>query len=102
MLTGAGDKAGRIVVLGMHRSGTSCVAELLVAMGAYFRPAGMTPRGNEQNPHGLFERMDLRRICHFALRSMGGDWWETSRLSLCALPAAARAHIADMLPPMLA
>jgi hypothetical protein len=102
MLTGAGDRAGRIVVLGMHRSGTSCVAELLAAMGAYFRPAGMTPRGNEQNPHGLFERMDLRRICHFALRSMGGDWWETSRLPTRALPAVARARIADMLPPMLA
>jgi hypothetical protein len=101
MLTGAGDKAGRIVVLGMHRSGTSCVAELLVAMGAYFRPVGMTPRGNEQNPHGLFERMDLRRICHFALRSIGADWWETSRLS-CRLPAEAHARIADQMAPMLA
>jgi hypothetical protein len=92
---------GRIVVLGMHRSGTSCVAELLVAMGAYFRPSG-APRGNPENPHGLFERMDLRRICHLILQQMRAEWWAPSRLSSERLPARLRPRVEDMLTPMLA
>jgi hypothetical protein len=93
---------GRIVVLGMHRSGTSCVGELLAAMGAYFGPPGMGTGGNIENPHGLFERKDLRQLCHFILKQARADWWVTSRFSVDRVPAAARAQVDDMLAPMLA
>ena len=91
-----------IVVLGMHRSGTSCVGELLAAMGAYFGPPGMGTGGNIENPHGLFERKDLRQLCHFILQQARAEWWMTSRFSPDRVPAAARARIDEMLAPMLA
>ena len=94
--------SGRIVVLGMHRSGTSCVGELLSAMGAYFGPTDMGTGGNVENPHGLFERRDLRRLCHFILQQARAEWWATSSISLDRLPAQASARVGDMLTPMLA
>jgi len=94
--------SGRIVVLGMHRSGTSCVGELLAAMGAYFGPAEMGTGGNVENPHGLFERRDLRRLCHFFLQQARAEWWATSRFSPDRLPAETGAQVAGMLTPMLA
>ena len=94
--------SGRIVVLGMHRSGTSCVGELLAAMGAYFGPTSMGTSGTVENPHGPFERRDLRRLCHFILKQARADWWATSRFSPDRLPADSGARIADMLAPMLA
>jgi hypothetical protein len=63
----------RIVVLGMHRSGTSCVGELLAAMGTYFGPPGMGTGGNIENPRGLFERRDLCRLCQFILHQARTD-----------------------------
>lgn len=94
--------SGRIVVLGMHRSGTSCVGELLAAMGAYFGPHDMGTGGNVENPHGLFERRDLRRLCHFILQQARAEWWATSRFSPERPPPDAEARIAEMLAPMLA
>lgn len=90
----------RIVVLGMHRSGTSCVGELLAAMGAYFGPRSMGTGGNIENPHGLFERTDLRQLCHFILRQARAEWWATSHFSADRAPVAA--HVEEMLAPMLA
>ena len=94
--------SGRLVVLGMHRSGTSFVGELLSAMGAYFGPSEMGPSGNIENPHGLFERRDLRRLCHFILRQTRAEWWATSRFSPARLPAEIGTRIAEMLAPMRA
>jgi hypothetical protein len=94
--------SGRIVVLGMHRSGTSCVGELLAAMGAYSAPNDMGGGGSIENPHGLFERRDLRRLCHFILQQARAEWWATSRFSPGRLPAETGARIAGMLAPMLA
>ena len=94
--------SGRIVVLGMHRSGTSCIGELLAAMGAYFGPTDMSTGGNVENPHGLFERRDLRHLCHYILQQARAEWWATSRFSPDRLPAEANARIADMLAPMVA
>jgi hypothetical protein len=86
----------------MHRSGTSCIGELLAAMGAYFGPSGMGTSGNIENPHGLFERKDLRRLCHFILKEMGAEWWATSRFAPDRIPAPALAQVDQMLAPMLA
>lgn len=94
--------SGRIVVLGMHRSGTSCVGELLAAMGAYFGPSEMGTVGNIENPHGLFERRDLRRLCHFILQQARAEWWATSRFAADRLPAETGARIAELLAPMRA
>ncbi len=74
-----------IVVLGMHRSGTSCVGGLLNAMGAYFGPEGMDLGANAENPKGFWERQDLNWACEFALLAQGSCWWQP-------LPAHGRAN----------
>ncbi|TDR41110.1 GT2 family glycosyltransferase [Tahibacter aquaticus] len=74
-----------LVVLGMHRSGTSCVAGLLQLLGAYGgEPEGFL-RNPQENPRGFLERGDLHLACVEALRSRGGDWsvplgWDTAAL----------------------
>ena len=40
----------QILVLGMHRSGTSMVARLLNMMGVYFAPEGASTGANQETP----------------------------------------------------
>ncbi len=75
-MTALANRSGCIVVLGMHRSGTSCVGGLLNAMGAYFGPAGMDLGANAENPKGFWERQDLNWACEFALLAQGSCWWQ--------------------------
>src|SRR6185503_11057855 len=51
---------------------------------------------------GLFERRDLRRLCHFILQRARAEWWATSRFGPDRLPAETGAQVAGMLTPMLA
>lgn len=88
----SGFESGRIGVLGMHRSGTSCVGELLAATGVYLGPMDMGRWPSDSNAHGLYERCDLRRLCHLLLRECRADWWEVARFSPDSVSVAARAH----------
>lgn len=49
----------QIIVLGMHRSGTSAVVRLLNLMGAYLGPPGSIKGANPENPKGFWENEDL-------------------------------------------
>jgi hypothetical protein len=49
----------QILVLGMHRSGTSMVARLLNMMGAYFAPEGVEMPAHPEKPKGFWERQDV-------------------------------------------
>src|SRR5688500_12751640 len=68
----------QIVVLGMHRSGTSAIAGLIRAMGVYAGRNEELLRPGAQNPHGFHERRDLRKICDAVLHGAGADWWKVS------------------------
>jgi GT2 family glycosyltransferase len=70
---GARKASGQIVVLGMHRSGTSSVAGLLARMGV--------SAGNDadlligpDNPKGHYELARLHEACLRRLDAAGGDW----------------------------
>lgn len=63
-----------VFVLGMHRSGTSCVAGLLQMMGLFGGRVDEFLAHPDENPFGFFERADLHAICVTALRERGGDW----------------------------
>ncbi len=64
-----------IVVLGMHRSGTSCLAGFLQASGVFFgSPSSFKARAGAENPKGFWERRDVRKICDTLLYSTGLDW----------------------------
>lgn len=60
-----------VLILGMHRSGTSCLARLLAAAGA--APPGATVR-NWDNARGHFEALDLVRLDDDVLAESGGHW----------------------------
>jgi glycosyltransferase involved in cell wall biosynthesis len=64
----------QILVLGMHRSGTSIVARLLNMMGAYFAPDDVVMEPSEANPKGYWEREDIRILNDDILKSLGASW----------------------------
>ncbi len=78
----------QLIVLGMHRSGTSVLARLLNMMGAYFGPEGISTGANEENPKGFWERQDVRRLNDFILQSVGCDWDKVVDFDLNVLPEA--------------
>ena len=76
----------QLIVLGMHRSGTSVLARLLNMMGAYFGSEGISTGANEENPKGFWERRDVRDINDFVLHSVDCDWDRVADFNLNALP----------------
>lgn len=68
----------QIVVLGMHRSGTSAVAGALAAMGVHVGDEDELTSKSWENPMGFFERIETREICDALLHASGADWWKVS------------------------
>ena len=64
----------QVVVLGMHRSGTSAVARVLNLMGLYFGAEGASTGRNPENPKGFWERRDVRDVNDEVLHRAGCDW----------------------------
>jgi glycosyltransferase involved in cell wall biosynthesis len=64
----------QILVLGMHRSGTSVVARLLNMMGAYFAPDDVVMQPSDANPKGYWEREDIRVLNDDILKSLNVSW----------------------------
>ena len=64
----------QIIVLGMHRSGTSMVARLLNMMGAYFAPDDVAMQPTAANPKGYWEREDIRVLNDDIFSSLGVSW----------------------------
>ncbi len=69
----SGVRKGPVLVLGMHRSGTSAVAAGLKHVGLFM--GSSLAQGDEWNPKGYFEE---RRIVAFndSLLEMGGSRWD--------------------------
>lgn len=81
----------QLVVLGMHRSGTSVLANVLNLMGAYFGPEGASTGANEENPRGFWERRDVRNLNDLVLHSVGCDWDRIAGFRLKTLPRTTQA-----------
>ena len=75
-----------LLLLGMHRSGTSAVARALNLCGAWAGEPDDLTGANIENPWGFWERRDVRHICDELLRSMGGDWWKVAQLDVSSVP----------------
>lgn len=65
--------SGQIVVLGMHRSGTSSIGGLLSLFGAWPGAEELLLRGPD-NPRGHFEHGEIHMACLRRLQAAGGDW----------------------------
>lgn len=63
-----------IVILGMHRSGTSMLTRLVNMMGVHFGDEEDGIGSNEENPRGFWERKDVRIANDAVLHSLGCDW----------------------------
>ena len=70
--------SGQMVVLGMHRSGTSSIGGLLALFGAWPGPHEQLLRGDD-NPKGHFEHGELHMACVRRLAAAGGDWTHPPR-----------------------
>ena len=71
-----------ILVLGMHRSGTSAVTGLLVRLGAR---AKTLIRPNEHNPLGFWESDAFFAYHERLLRDAGTDWDEWTPVAVDGL-----------------
>lgn len=85
----------QIVVLGMHRSGTSAVTGLLVKMGAYFGPPGCALPTSFDNPRGFWERLDVMTVNDELLASSGANWMTPQLYEPAKVPAKRTAALKE-------
>jgi len=84
----------QILVLGMHRSGTSAVARILNLMGTYFthEDAAMLPTA--ANPKGYWEREDVRQLNDQVISSLIMSWDNISDYDTSSLTEEVRQQVA--------
>lgn len=88
--------SGQILVLGMHRSGTSSVAGLLARLGVYAGEAQDLLIGPD-NPKGHYELARLHGACLRRLEAAGGDWKHPPAHAPGAAIDAFRRDVAEVL-----
>ena len=88
--------SGQIVVLGMHRSGTSSVGGLLARMSAWPGADSDLLIGPD-NPRGHYELAALHSACLRRLADAGGDWKRPPSSAPSAAIDAFRRAVADIL-----
>lgn len=64
----------QVLVLGMHRSGTSMLAGLLASAGLHVGTADDFPPADAHNPKGYFELLDVWAIDEVLLRLLDATW----------------------------
>jgi hypothetical protein len=86
--TGASEASRQIAVIGMHRSGTSLVVQLLAVMGAYAgKPDDLSPP-DVFNPRGYWELLDAITLNDDILGAAGANWREPAEADLTRLTEA--------------
>jgi hypothetical protein len=71
---GASPRVTGVVILGMHRSGTSAVAGFLAKAGFFAGDEADLLAAAEDNPKGFFERTDVNALNDNFLAALGGAW----------------------------
>jgi len=77
--------SSQILVLGMHRSGTSAIAGLLNMLGVYYAPADQIMPADEGNEKGYWERLDVYRTNQNVYWDLGLEWDRVSHFKLRCL-----------------
>jgi len=83
----------QIVVLGMHRSGTSAAARILGLMGCWAGTDDDFPPADEGNPTGYWEHRAVWAIDEAALRTLGCSWWDVRDFAIERLDPDSRARL---------
>ena len=76
----------QIIVLGMHRSGTSCITGSLELSGAHAGYNSDLTGVSPENPKGFWERRDIRNFCDTVFHGCDADWWKLSQFSVANIP----------------
>ena len=76
-----------IVVLGMHRSGTSVLARAMGTLGGEFGERLMPPVAGV-NDKGFFEDVDVNAINEELLKAAGSDWYSMMPIDLDCIDAS--------------
>ena len=63
-----------VCILGMHRSGTSLVSQVLNVLGVYLGPEEHLMRPSSDNPTGHWESQPIKEINDEILSILGGSW----------------------------
>ncbi|MGB1140984.1 MAG: glycosyltransferase, partial [Halioglobus sp.] len=72
---GSSTETRQLVVLGMHRSGTSAVAGILSTLGFSAGAEDSLMPAQEDNPLGFWERVDVVELNDRILEANGGSWF---------------------------
>ncbi len=91
----------QIVVLGMHRSGTSAITNLLHEMGAHVGDSAelLSPMGC--NPEGFWERQDVEAVNDALLSSFNVSWDMPGNLALADLSPKAESDFLQTAQPIV-
>ncbi|WP_353570173.1 sulfotransferase [Candidatus Albibeggiatoa sp. nov. BB20] len=90
-----------IIILGMHRSGTSVVAGLLNLMGAYFAPDEVALPADMTNPKGYWERKDVIIANKTLMESANSSWHQISQWDINQATDAQKINFNQQLEPIL-
>lgn len=71
-----------IIILGMHRSGTSMMAQLCQCMGAYLGEENELIAAATDNPDGYFENIEISSIDNKLLQLSSREWYSLEPLKL--------------------
>jgi sulfotransferase family protein len=82
----------QIVVLGMHRSGTSLLTSVLARLGCYV--GSDTIAVGPWNRTGHWEHPEVTELDDELLAALGANWFDLARLDLSELPEPAHAGFA--------
>jgi len=69
----------QVVILGMHRSGTSTVTRLVNMMGAFAGDEAELIGANAENPKGFWERRDVIELNDALLAHYGCSWFDLEK-----------------------
>lgn len=71
-----------ILVLGMHRSGTSMITHILEQFGCFIGRDDEILAPAPDNPKGFYERLDVKELNDWVLRELGYKWNRLANFSL--------------------
>lgn len=83
----------QVVVLGMHRSGTSAITNVLRRMGLWAGEKDDFPPADGHNQAGYWEHRGIWAVDEAILHSLGASWSEVADLDLSRLEERARARL---------
>lgn len=63
-----------LLIVGMHRSGTSAIARITNMLGFSLGPRESMGEPSSDNPKGFWEQMPVRNLNDFLLQSVGAAW----------------------------